>query len=544
MSDNPLETVRGDEALALGALAAGIGLAVGYPGAPATGIFEALARFSAPGQITLEWAANEKVAMEMAIGASLAGARALVVVKGVGLNIALDPLATMSYAGCHTGLVIAVGDDPGGWSSQNEQDSRWLARLAEVPIVEATETATAAALMAQAFAWSEGLYTPVILRLTRGLAQERAPLREPPWHLPPSVGRFLRKEDRWMVYPRVVVRRRHSLHRRLRTFQQAVEGSPYDPLLGKGGLGILAAGHTFSKMHNLLKEDEDEVSLLGLASTWPLPEERLTRWMRTLRRLLILEEGGAFVEEQIRALAQRAGLTLEILGRANRALPEEGELTEEDLRRGLEALQAEGPFARVNTFTDPPIPPSSLCEDCPYRPTFDALRAAMGRLGGRERYLVVGETGCMVRDISSGLFDVKYSLGSALGIALGLALHQRQQRVIALVGDSCFFHSEVNALSTLVQRQVPVTVILLDNASTAQTGGQPHPGTPYDARRLPRERVEIERIIAAYGLEPEVLSIASSAALQAAFEAALADGRPRVLIVRAPCPRYYREEGL
>lgn len=541
MENNSSQSVRGDEALAFGALAAGIGLAVGYPGSPSTGILEALARFSAPGQVTLEWAANEKVAMEIAIGASLAGTRALVIVKGVGLNIALDPLATMSYAGCHTGLVIAVGDDPGGWFSQNEQDSRWLARLAEVPLVEATETASAAALMAQAFAWSEGLYTPIILRLTRGLAQERATLREPPWHLPPSVGRFIRKEDRWLVYPRVVVQRRHSLHRKVRAFQQAAEGSPYDILLGEGDLGVLAAGHAFSKVRTH-GEGHRHLSLCGLASAWPLPEERLTAWMRSLRRLLILEEGGPFVEEQIRALVQRAGLSLEILGRANRALPEEGELTDENLQRGLEALMAEGPFAQINTFTEPPIPSSSLCEDCPYRPAFSALSAAMDRVGGREHYLVVGETGCMVRAISTGLFDVKYSLGSALSIALGLAMHQKRQRVIALVGDSCFFHSEVNALPTLAQWQAPITVILLDNASTAQTGGQPHPGTPYDARHLPRERVEIERILAAYGFEAEILSPAQSAALQAAFEVALTSEGPKVLIVREPCPRYRPED--
>ncbi|MBC7254815.1 MAG: indolepyruvate ferredoxin oxidoreductase subunit alpha [Chloroflexi bacterium] len=541
MNATPPEPVRGDEALALGALAAGIGLVAGYPGSPATGIFEALVRLSAPGPLTLEWAANEKVAMEMAIGASLAGRRALVVVKGVGLNIALDPLATMSYSGCHTGLVIAVGDDPAGWSSQNEQDSRWLARLAEVPIVEATETATAAALMAQAFAWSEGLYTPIILRLTRGLAQERAALREPPWQLPPPVGRFIRKEDRWTVYPRVVVRRHHSLHRRLRSFQQALASSPYDVLCGEGDLGILAGGHTFSKVLSL-GQDLAGLSLLGLASAWPLPEKRLATWMRGLRRLLVLEEGGPFVEEQVRAMAQRHGLPLEIWGRANRALPEEGELGPKEIASAIEALTGKAPFVPVNTFPDVAMPATSLCEDCPYRPTFDALRATMDRLGGRERYLIVGETSCMVRAIQTGLFDVKYSLGSALGIALGLALHEKRHRVIALLGDSCFFHSEVNALSTLVQRQVPLTVILLDNDATAQTGGQPHPGTPYDVHRTPRPRVEIERVIAAYGLEAEILSPQQPVALQAAFESALADDRPRVLIVREPCPRYRSKE--
>lgn len=534
-STSPL---RGDEALALGALAAGVAYVSGYPGSPASGVFEALARRAAADALTPEWAPNEKVALEMAAGASLAGLRALVVLKSVGLNVALDPLATLSYVGCHAGLVLLVGDDPGGWSSQNEQDSRWLARLAETPLVEPTDAASAAPLMTQAFAWSESLGLPVILRLTRSLANATAPQGEPLWQLPPGKRRFLRKENRWIVHPPNVVRRHHILHHHLRQFQAAIEISPYD--LGSdcaaSPLGVIAAGGAYARLRasgcSLQGAD-----LLGLASAWPLPEKRLSAWLAPVQRLLVLEEGGPFIEEQLRALGQRQGLRLDILGRATRALPEEGELRDEDIALALQALAAEQATPPVTTFHEPRIIPTPLCADCPYRPTFAALTAAMEAQGGRRRYLVVGETGCMVRAVDTGLFDVKLSLGASLGLALGLAL-DASHHVVALVGDSCFFHSEVNALAPLAQRRAALTAIVLDNGSTALTGGQAHPGSAYDARQQPQTAIPIEQVAAGYGLQAEVAAADDPAALQDLFEGALAAPQPRLIVVRGPCPRY------
>jgi indolepyruvate ferredoxin oxidoreductase alpha subunit len=534
------QPIRGDEALAVGALAAGVAFAAGYPGSPATGVFEALASRATSDALTLEWAPNEKVALEIAAGASLAGIRALVVLKSVGLNIALDPLATLSYVGCHAGLVILVGDDPGGWSSQNEQDSRWLARLAETPVVEPTDVAAAAPLMTQAFAWSESLGLPVIVRLTRALANATAPVPDPLWELPSGKRRFLRKENRWIVYPPNVVRRHHILHHHLRQFQSAIEVSPYDIGCERAAstLGVLAAGGAYARLRACSAPLED-VDVLGLASAWPLPEKRLRTWLAPLRRLLVLEEGGPFVEEQVQALVQREGLSLEVLGQASRALPDEGELRDQDIALALQALVSEHPTPPVTTFYEPAVVSTPLCADCPYRPTFDALSAALEAQGGRGRHLVVGETGCMVRAVDTGLFDVKLSLGAGLGLALGLAL-DASHHVVALLGDSCFFHSDVNALATLRQRQPPVTVIVLDNGSTALTGGQPHPGSAFDARRQPQAGVAIEQVAAGYGLSAKVAT-PDDPALRGLFESALADPKPRLIVVRGPCPRYEGE---
>jgi indolepyruvate ferredoxin oxidoreductase alpha subunit len=218
------ETLRGDQALAWGALAAGVTVVSGYPGSPATGVFDAFMSMAGGDEASpkagthIQWAPNEKVALELAYGASLAGARALVVLKSVGLNIALDPLATMVLSGCHAGLVILLGDDPGGWGSQNEQDSRWLARVAEVPVVEPTSVHHAAALMTQAYAWSESLGTPVIVRVTGALTLAQGDVEEP-WQLPPFEQGLIRQRDRWVVLPANVVARRRSQHRRLRQIQ-------------------------------------------------------------------------------------------------------------------------------------------------------------------------------------------------------------------------------------------------------------------------------------------------------------------------------------
>jgi len=532
--------VSGDLALAQGALAAQVQFVAGYPGSPGAGVFNALLNLTQ--EINIHWAPNEKVAMEAAFGASLAGSRSLVILKSVGMNVALDPLATFSLSGCHAGLVILVGDDPGAWASQNEQDSRWLARLAEVPVVEPTSVEQAALLMVQAFAWSESLGLPMIIRTTRALHSAKATL-PPLWELPTSRRRFLRQRNHWIVLPYLVQRRHATLHSRLRKYQAMLEASPYDVSQGSGALGIIASGFTYSKLLSISPKIPERYQLLALSSSWPLPQASLTRWLAPLKRALILEEGAPFVEEQIRALAQRENLEVELLGRETRTLPEEGGLLPREIINALHALDpaysADPP--RETEKTMPSTVP--LCEDCPYRPTFHALLEAMEALYGRQHYIVVGEPGCMVRANLSPfqLFDVKYSLGSGLATGLGLALCDKQHHIITLLGDSSFFHSGLNALPFALQQNPPLTMIILDNRTTALTGGQTHPGSSFDERGQPRTKVvDIARIIQGIGGSPQVLE-ADSPSLKAAFQRALTRQELQILIIRAPCPRYTQD---
>ena len=558
---------RGDRALAWGALAAGVRLVSGYPGSPATGVFEALAADWAEGRpngswgpngsrgpngspVQAHWAPNEKVALEMVYGASLAGVRALAVMKGVGLNIALDPLATMALSGCHAGLVIAVGDDPGGWGSQNEQDSRHLARLAEVPLLAPTGVGQAAAAMCQAFAWSEAVGTPVIVHFCTSLALAELALRETkgeevedPHPLPDRQPGFWREPDRWVVLPANVVRYHRRLHHRLQRLRDLFEASPYDHEWGQGEHGVLAVGYMARKVQDLAllsaAPGAFALRVLGLSSLWPLPEGKLARWLSGLGRVLVLEEGSSFVEEALRALAQRRRLDVEILGRADGVLPSEGELGQVEVAAALRTLDPGLALATAPTLARAMPSRVPLCPDCPYLPTFESLLRVIERRGGRDKHIVVGETGCMVRaHLGLRLFDVKYSLGAGLGLGLGLALGDRTRRTVAILGDSSFFHTDLNALPHAAHLEPPLTVLILDNGTTALTGGQVHPGSALDERRQARTPVDLVAMVRACGVEPRLLGPESPDDLEAALGEALATEGLRVIIVRGPCPRY------
>ncbi len=531
--------VLGAESLAHGALAAGVGLVTGYPGSPVTGVYDSiLAKTDPEHDLEACWAPNEKVAMEMAIGGSIGGRRALVILKSVGLNVALDPLATASYTGCPRALVVLLGDDPGAWGSQNEQDSRWLARTAEVPVVEPTSVSQAAPLMAQAFAWSEAVGTPIIVRVTRSLTTARGVLEEP-WRLPPPKSGFRRRRNRWIVLPHLAVRKHAGLHRRLRKIKSMFEASPYDTDQGNGTAGVLCVGATYGKLGQILPLPCNSLRTAGLSSVWPLPENRCVSWLRGQEQVLVLEEGGPFVEEALSALAKRYRLRVVIRGRLTRHVPTEGELRLQDIARAVNKMRTDLMPKDIEEPTQPVASQQPLCDDCLYRPVFESLLATMERNGGRNRYVVVGETSCMVRANlpPMELFDVKYSLGSSLGLGLGIAATNRAHGVVALMGDSSLYHSGVNALTCAVQRNPRLLAIVLHNGTTALTGGQTHPGSPQHQAA----RIAPEDIIRGCGAEPVVCDANNTEALGQAIDEGLQSRIFHVIVVRAPCPRYTQE---
>jgi len=525
------DTMTGAQALAEGALAADVQVVSGYPGSPATAVLNHLAQFELR---HVGWAANEKVAAEIVAGASLGGSRSALVLKSVGLNIALDLLATLSMTGCRAGMVILLGDDPGATGSQNEQDSRWLARTAELPLVEPTSVADSAALVAQAFAWSESAETPIIVRFTTSLAQATGRPNEA-WKLPPSARRFVHKAFRWISYPPVAQRRHKALHRRLRAVTDMFEASPYDHATGSGPLGVVAVGHAAAQVADLLttlivKKPAVRPALLSLTSSWPLPEQSLVQWLSRRRRLLVLEDGGPFVEEQLAALCQRQRIGVEILGRKNEILPSQGALSAAPISKGLNALNARFPTLPPDATQPMPV---DLCHGCLYRPVFASLAKGLDTMG-RRRFITVGETGCVVRSLTQDetLLDIKLSLGSALGLGLGLAASNSKQRIVALVGDSSLFHSDLLALPQLSATKPNMLVIVLQNGSAALTGGQHYP----TGGRPPTEL--IAALCDTMGLTAQIVDARAANDLHTAIQSGLCDQGLRILIVDAPCVRH------
>lgn len=544
------KSVSGAYALARGAIEAGISLVTGYPGAPATAVVNEILELTSPDEVQVEWASNEKVAIEMAFGASVGGTRSLLCVKGVGLNIALDPLMAFNLSGCNAGLVILVGDDPGGWGSQNEQDSRVLALAAEIPLLEPTSVSDARAAVRQAFQLSEEMGLPVIVRVTRALvlAEEADLVEEEIQTTPPPS--FQRESMRWVVLPINVVSYHRRLLQRLDEVQARFEDedSPFNGVEGDGSQGVIAGGFAYQKLWDLLGGTVlPGLRILRLGTFYPLPVGRVTAFLRTVESVLVLEETAPLVERAVRAAAQGAGLTLPIYGRDTGHVPHAGELFASHIAAALNrflpclALPTEGESERPRPSRQP------LCDGCPYIPTFDALIEVMEQLGGRDEFIIVGDPGCMVRAQSPPyeLMDVKNSLGSSIGMAAGVALSPMKggvkKRVIALCGDSGFLHSGFSGLVDAARAGATMLVLILDNGTTALSGGQPHPASRVDARGRPRHAVDLAALAREAGVgtvHVVDLDHGKDDDIRGAIETGMNFDGVAVVIARGRCPRW------
>ncbi|OQY22936.1 MAG: hypothetical protein B6I35_04915 [Anaerolineaceae bacterium 4572_32.2] len=515
---NVNKAISGAYALARGAIEAGVSLVTGYPGAPATTVFNHITDLTSPDEVQAEWSGNEKVAIEMAFGASVGGMRSLLCVKSVGLNIALDPLMAFNLSGCNAGFVILVGDDPGSWGSQNEQDSRALALAAELPLLEPATVADAQAAMRQAFQLSEEVGLPVIVRVTRALILAKAPElaeKEIQTTSPPS---FRREFMRWVVLPINVVDCHRQLHRRLDVVRARFEGSLLNGVEGDGPCGVVAAGFAYQKLLTLLDGAvPPQLRILRLGTFYPLPVKQVTIFLQAVESVLVVEETARLVERAVRAVAQRAGLNLPVYGRDTGHVPRVGELFAPHIAAALNELAPQ--LA---------LPPEGETQ-----------------LSGRDEFIVVGDPGCMVRAQLPPyeLLDVKHSLGSSIGMAAGVALSQVKRgtgkRVVALVGDSGFLHSGLNGLVDATRVGAKMLALVLDNGATALSGGQPHPASRVDARGRPQRAVDVAALAREAGAgEVRVVDLDRGEDIRAAIQMGVEFDGVAVVIARGRCPRW------
>ena len=542
--------VSGAYCLAQGAIESGVTLVTGYPGSPATAVVNTILELTKPDEVQVQWTSNEKVAIEIAFGASLGGRRALLAVKSVGLNIALDPLMTMNLSGCNAGFVILVGDDPGSWGSQNEQDSRVLAALTEIPWLEPTTASDAYAAMRHAYRLSEEMGLPVVVRITRALALAETATKtlaisqkrhsditnlEPP----PT---FQREFMRWVVLPVNVVEYHERLVRQMDTVRARFEGSTFNQMQGAGPRGVIAAGFAYQKLLDLVSGAlPPDLKVLSLGTFYPFPSGIVSAFLADVESVLVLEETSPLVERGAREAAQRAGLTLPIYGRDTGHVPRVGELFAPDLAQALNrvaadlALPTHGVRGRARPSREP------LCDGCPYSPTFDALVDSMAERGGRDAFIVVGDPGCMVRAQMPPyqLMDVKHGLGSSIGMAAGIAAAQTGKHLVALSGDSSFLHTGFNGLVDAVHLGVRMLVLILDNSTTALSGGQPHPASSVDVRGQPRRGVDMVAMARDAGADMvRIVDLDRGTDIRPAIEAGLDLDGLAVIIARGQCVLY------
>lgn len=538
--------VTGSEALAWGALEAGVQVVTGYPGTPVTATVDALARLAPPG-IRVEWNINERSAFDIAFGASLAGIRSLVCFKSVGLNVALDSLMTANLSSGEGGFVILTGDDPGGWGSQNEEDCRPIIAAAEVPLLEPSTPAEARRLMQEAFELSERACVPVVVRITRAFVKQMGPLDHPltPAHSLPAA-HFERQTDRWTVLPIHVVDYHLRLKRTLAHVQAEFEGSDFNQVEGDGSIGIIVAGHMSQKLAEVLSMGcQPPLRILHLGTLHPLPEKKILAFLRQVQGVLVVEEIAPFIETAVQAIAQRSGLTLPVFGRSSGHLPQAGEVFTPHIAKALASYIPEWACPELELPQRAMISREPLCEGCPYIPAFTALLSMMERYGGRESFIVTGESGCMIRGQLPPfqLLDVKFALGSSLGLATGIAKTGLPQRVIALSGDSSFLHTGLLELIDAVQSGVDLLVVLLDNGTSAISGGQPHPGTVHDLQGRSRRPADLTALARAAGVEQvRTVDPFDLQATEKAYEEALLAPGVSLVVVKSPCIFYLPEE--
>lgn len=512
--------MMGNEAIARGVWESGVRVAVAYPGTPSTEILETVAKYPRE-DIEAQWATNEKVALDVAIGASFAGERAFVAMKHVGLNVALDSLMSQTYIGVNGGLVLAVCDDPGIHSSQNEQDTRLIAALAMIPVLEPSDAQEALDFVRTAFEISERFDTPVIVRSTTRLSHTRSVV-EVGERLPLSAFGFKENPAKNVMIPANARQRHPVLLEREQALAEYCVTSPLNRWEeGAADYGIITAGISFS----YVKDVAPEAHVLKLGITWPVRTEKLRAFCASVKRILVIEELEPVIEQAVRDL----GFAVE--GKA--LFSRTGEFSPRTVRDGLVKaglLSAQASSAR-GVEPEPLVRPPVLCAGCPHTSSYMALRAVDAR--------VCGDIGCYTLAVVEPLraIDVCVAMGSSIGMAVGMAKAGTESKpIVATIGDSTFLHAGIPPLIDAVYNKANITVIILDNHTTAMTGGQDHAGTGITLRGDVTERVNFEELVRSIGVT-SVRHVDSYdlASMYQTLREAVAEKGVSVLISDRPC---------
>jgi indolepyruvate ferredoxin oxidoreductase alpha subunit len=434
------------------------------------------------------------------LGCSLAGRRSVIAAKHVGINHILDPLMTVNLTGCGGGMVILAGDDPGSYGSQNEQDSRLLGAFAEIPILEPATPNQGYRMTRQAFRLSEAYRLPVMVRFVADYTADMAPVATEPRSRVIRAG-FNRKM-RWQALPARVVDDHAGLHKKLERICKSFDHPPYQALNhcdGGGRTGIIAAGHMAARLRQHIPLGG--VGIFELGTLFPLPKEQITAFLTDLDRVYVLEEVEPFVENRVRVLAQMQKLEIEICGKTTGHVPWEGDIHPAKLARLLtEQLGQPSTAVAAPSRTYPSLQPFG--DGCSYTPFFNTLQQMIAEKI-IAKPIVVGETGCLVR-LSNPPFemlDVKYSMGSSIGIACGLWHSGVRDRILAVTGDSVFFHTALNGLVNAVHHQVDIIVVIMDNETVALTGFQDRTGAGITAMGKNVRPIYPEKVAEAMGID-------------------------------------------
>jgi indolepyruvate ferredoxin oxidoreductase alpha subunit len=510
--------LTGDEAIARGAYEAGVKFASAYPGTPSTEILQNITTYR---EITAEWAPNEKVGLEAAIGASIAGARSISSMKHVGVNVAADPLFTFSYTGVNGGLVVITADEPGQHSSQNEQDNRYYAVFAKVPMLEPADSQECIDMMKDAYKISEKFDVPVLIRMTTRLCHSKSPVslgeRE-------QIENYEYKKDvpKYVMVPAMSVKRRVIVEERMKALQKFADETPLNYIEEGGKIGVIASGMSL----NFAKEVfGDSATYLKLGFTYPLPDDLLDKfYAKNFDKVYVIEENDPYLQHWV----ERRGY--KCIGKE--LIPAFGEMTPDVLRKAIFGTALEAPsYDESMIIPRPPV----LCAGCPHRGFFYELAK-------KKNVLVAGDIGCYTLGFTAPFdaMDTCICMGAGFSAAHGaqaaFTAAGVDTRVVGVLGDSTFFHTGINGLIEILYNKSKTIAVILDNRITGMTGHQEHPGTGKNAYREPAPMMDIEAIAKSLGA-PHVKTVNPNdiKAVREVLDDALSKDEPYVIITRWPC---------
>lgn len=543
----------GNEAIALGAIAAGVNVVAGYPGTPSTEVLETIAK-NRTEDIYVEWSVNEKAALELGAGAAYSGARVLVTMKQVGLNVAADPLMSLEYIGVKGGMVILVADDPGPISSQTEQDTRTFAAFSKVPCFDPSSVQEAYEMIQEAFAFSEQYGTPVFLRPTTRVchgyaAVEVKTVEEYMLHRPEG---FVRDTKRWVIFPKLSYQNHLKIEKRNEEMAEAFSAYHRNEIHEgkKAKKGIASSGVSVTYVSETIKEVED-VRLFKVATPFPFPERLAVEFLTELDEVLCVEELDPVLERELLRICGKYHLPVKIYGKLSHHINQAGENTRQSVKQDIYRFIGKE-LIETNILSDAPklpVRPPVLCAGCPHRASFYAVKIAMKG----KKSVFCGDIGCYTlgNAMPLDMVDTCLCMGAGINIAQGIGKIEPDTNCFAFVGDSTFFAASITGIVNAVYNQANMTVVILDNSTTAMTGHQPHPGTGCTMMGEIVQKINIEAVLRGIGVDvvETVNPLELDKAVQCVKETASKPG-VKAIIFKSPCiavvkpekPLYVKED--
>ena len=526
----------GNGAIALGALVAGVNVVTGYPGTPSSEIIETISKYSHEG-VYLEWSVNEKAAMEVATAAAYSGARALVTMKQVGLNVASDPLMSLAYVGVKGGMVIVSADDPGPISSQTEQDTRRFAEFCRIPVFDPTSVEEAYEMIQEAFEYSEKYKTPVLFRPTTRVNHAYASIELPENYAPKQYEGFIKDSKKWVIFPRLSYINHGMIENRNVEIGEDFSKSRYNIVEGKEcKKAVVASGVSYAYTKEYLKNFKD-IKLIKVGTPYPFPESFMLQALEGVEEVIVLEELSPFIEENILKIIGKHHLSVKVSGKLNGKVPHNGE-NSTNLLAGILSKSLEIPMQEtgidITDMPNLPVRPPVLCAGCPHRASFYAVKQAMK---GQKSYFC-GDIGCYTlgNAMPLDMVDTCLCMGAGVNMAQGFNWVESDATTFAFVGDSTFFASGITGVVNGVYNNANMILCILDNSTTAMTGHQPHPGTGRNMMGNVVDKVDIAKVLEGIGLKKVVtvnpLNLEES--VNAVKECASLSG-VKAIIFKSPC---------